>query len=324
MAERRRSGDDGTSAGCPECGSNRAVHDERRAEVVCARCGLVLQAGLGHRGIGLERGGYGEGTERETLRYHDKGLITTLAPVQRDHAGVPLRASSRRRFSRLEALQRRLRYSRPGERSLADGLDLVARVAGGMSLPPSFLEEAAYLYRKAARAGIIRGRTIRGFAVAAVYMATRLQGTPRILEQVAEEAGVPVREATIAFRVMSRQLRIPLPLTRPEDYVDRFIWKLNLPPRFASLTRDILHELRQEEPNSSKTPRGTAAAAIYLAARILAHKVTQVQLSNVARVSEVTLRNRIRDIGVVLGLRLAKDRGWARRAHTCLPGVCLV
>ena len=47
---------------------------------------------------------------------------------------------------------------------------------------------------------------------------------------------------------------------------------------------------------SGKSPVGIAAAAVYAAALLTNEKVTQSQVSDVADISEVTIRNRYKEL----------------------------
>ncbi len=51
---------------------------------------------------------------------------------------------------------------------------------------------------------------------------------------------------------------------------------------------------------NGKDPKGFAASAIYMAARSTKHRKTQTEISDIARITEVTLRTRVKDIKEVL------------------------
>ncbi len=53
---------------------------------------------------------------------------------------------------------------------------------------------------------------------------------------------------------------------------------------------------RKGLPISGRDPRGFAASAIYMAAKPTEHRITQSEVSKVAKITEVTLRSRIKDI----------------------------
>lgn len=262
--------------------------------------------------------------EVSTSRRHDRGLTTDISPASRDHSGTVLDAKRRKQYRRLRKLQYQSRFSRRGEKSLADGLSLLGRTGSRLFLPKSFVSQAAYFYRKAAVAGLIKGRTIAGFAGASLYIAARMHEVPRAIEEVAEALDVPRRQVSLALKVILRHLKIPLPISRPESFLARFASELGLSAQVIALSRQILSEVREAECCKSKTPRGTAAAAIYTAAKILNRKVTQSEISRVARVSEVTIRARVREINKEIGHRLRRQGPARTSVHEPLRDVSVV
>lgn len=306
---------------CPECRSTHVVHDEIRAEVVCGECGLVILDGLEGSSIGSRAQDSPDRGEVSTLRRHDRGLTTDISPASRDHSGTVLEAKRRKQYVRLRKLQYRSRFSKRGEKSLADGLSLLGRTGSRLFLPKSFVSQAAYVYRKAAAAGLIRGRTIAGFVGASLYIASRMHEAPRAIEEVAEALDVPRRQVSLALKVMLRRLKIPLPPSQPESFLARFASELGLSAQVFAFSRQILGEVREVECCKSKTPRGTAAAAIYTAAKILNKKVTQAEISRVARVSEVTIRVRVREIEEEIGQRLRRGGSVHTSVHKPLRDV---
>ncbi|MEM4272444.1 MAG: hypothetical protein QXH30_02545, partial [Candidatus Bilamarchaeaceae archaeon] len=55
---------------------------------------------------------------------------------------------------------------------------------------------------------------------------------------------------------------------------------------------------------SGRGPTGVAAAALYIASAIVGEKRTQKEVADVAGVTEVTIRNRYRELKKELGLKI--------------------
>lgn len=292
---------------CPECGSHQLARDYVRGELVCESCGLVVNEN--YIDEGPEWTGTGPEAERKirtgapvNVASHDKGLTTEIASPHRDSQGRPLSSHDRLRMYRLRKLQRRMRYSRAGERSLAEALMEMDRMASQLGLPRQFRDEAALIYKKAAGRDIIRGRTIPGMAAASLYAACRLLEAPRTLEEIAEALGLEKRELALSYKALARELKLGLPPPRAEDFLGRFASRLDLPPRVENRALEIIREAERAERYHSKSPSGTVAAAIYLASILSEEKVPQAAIAEVAGVSEVTIRIRYRAISEKLGL----------------------
>ena len=91
-----------------------------------------------------------------------------------------------------------------------------------MGLPRNVRETAAMIYRKAVNKNLIRGRSIEGVVAASLYAACRQCGVPRTLDEVANSSRVGRKEIGRTYRFMTRELKLKLMPTKPQDYVQRF------------------------------------------------------------------------------------------------------
>ncbi len=288
---------------CPECGANHPVRDDIRGEVVCGQCGLVMEGGYidaSPPSYPEDEGGPSGTGSPMTFTLHDKGLSTDIG-WEAPRGGA---SASGINFHRLRKLQRRMRYSRRGERTLALALMQLDRMVGLMGLPPSFKEQAALLYRRAAARGLVRGRTIEGMAGAAVYVVCRLQGVPRTLEEVARLTGADRRDMTLAYRALVRGLRLGMAPPTAEPYLDRFASQLGLGQATEAVARQIIRTVQDLENKHSMAPMGTVAAAIYLAGLMTGKRIPQVRIGSLVGVSEVTIRLRYMSMARALGMDL--------------------
>jgi len=59
---------------------------------------------------------------------------------------------------------------------------------------------------------------------------------------------------------------------------------------------DIMEKVSENEISAGKDPMGLAATVLYISCIKTGENITQKEISNVAGVTEVTLRNRFKDI----------------------------
>src|SRR2546422_6999845 len=158
---------------CPECRSEHLVRDYERAEIVCESCGLVLDdfiidEGPDWRAFDSEQR---ESRERagppSSVMSHDKGLSTSIGWRNKDAYGRQIPHKSRAQIYRLRKWQHRIRTSKSGERSLAQGLTEINTMASKMGLPRHVRENAAVLYRRAAAKNPLPGGSVCGGGAAA-------------------------------------------------------------------------------------------------------------------------------------------------------------
>jgi transcription initiation factor TFIIB len=286
---------------CPEC-SGRLVTDEEHGETVCEDCGLVVEEGEIDRGPewrafdSSERDSKSRVGAPTTKMMHDKGLSTNIGWQNKDAYGKALSASQREQMQRLRTWNERFRTRDSKERNLKQALGEIDRMASALGLPENVRETASVIYRRALSEDLLPGRSIEGVATAALYAAARQAGTPRSLDEVETVSRVDKMELTRTYRYVVRELKLEIKPADPEQYVPRFASELGLSDESERRARELLRTAKQSAVHSGKSPVGLAAAAVYAAALLTNEKVTQSEVSDVANISEVTIRNRYKEL----------------------------
>jgi len=78
---------------------------------------------------------------------------------------------------------------------------------------------------------------------------------------------------------------------------------LNLSPKTQTDAVKILKRAEKNELTSGRGPAGIAAAALYVAALLNGEKKTQREVADIAGITEVTIRNRYKELLDKLGLQ---------------------
>jgi transcription initiation factor TFIIB len=295
---------------CPVCGSTEFFYDRSRGELVCKVCGYVIEDNIVDEGPEWRAFEPGQREKRArtgapmTLMIHDKGLSTDIDWRDRDIHGNQISGMYRSKLRRLRMWQRRMRINDAAERNLAFALSELDRMAAQMRLPRRVKESAAALYRKAVMKKLIRGRSIEGMVSAALYAACRMEGVPRTLDEIARVSKVTKKEIGRSYRFMARGLNLNLRPTSPIDYVDRFGDALNVSAKTKRRAKGILNEAIRRGITSGKGPTGLAAAALYVASLLEGEKRTQREVAEVANVTEVTVRNRYKELVDKLNIKV--------------------
>ena len=296
---------------CPECGSTRLINDHERGEVVCGTCGLVIDDNLVDMGPEWRAFDHEQRDKRTrvgapiTYTIHDKGLSTMIDWRNKDIYGRDIPARNRAQWYRLRKWQRKIRISGATERNLAFALSELDRDSSRLGLPRSVRESASVVYRNAVENKLIRGRSIEGVVAASLYAACRRCQVPRTLDEIAEVSRVSKKEVGRTYRFLTRELHIRLPPTSPIDYVPRFASELNLSGVVQSKAIEIINEAMQNGLTSGRGPTGVAAAALYIASVILGERKTQRDVADIAGVTEVTIRNRYKELTEQLEMGVA-------------------
>ncbi|MEM0467384.1 MAG: transcription initiation factor IIB [Candidatus Thermoplasmatota archaeon] len=293
---------------CPECGSTHLTKDYSRAELVCNSCGLVIDEDLIDHGPEWRAFDSDQQEKRArvgapmTYTIHDKGLSTMISWQNKDSYGKSIPTRNRAQLFRMRKWQSRSRVSNASERNLAVALTELDRLSSGIGLPRTVRETAAMIYRKAVMKNLIRGRSVDGVAAASLYAACRQCNVPRTLDEISDVAHMSRKEIGRNYRFIARELGLKLMPTSPQDYISRFCSELKLSRDVQAKCIDILNEAAKKELTSGRGPTGIAAASLYIASVLCGERRTQREVADVAGVTEVTIRNRYKEVAKKLGL----------------------
>ncbi|MBI2631684.1 hypothetical protein HYW75_01645 [Candidatus Pacearchaeota archaeon] len=281
---------------CPECGSVDLTHDDQRGEIICNECGLIVEEKMVD--TGQDMGGQfdksdkkGRGGAPMSLQKFDKGLTTNVGEISDIYK---LEAGQTRKFLRLKKWQERVSTSI--ERNLRLAMAELRRVASFLTLPSVVRDEASRVYNFVLQRGLVRGRSMESVIAACIYAACRSYNIPRTLDEIASASDVERKEIGRTYRFIVRKLKIKVTPSSPKDYISRFSSILHLSPKAQNHALKILKKADVSELTSGRGPAGVAAAALYVAALINDEKKTQREVADVAGITEVTIRNRYKEL----------------------------
>jgi transcription initiation factor TFIIB len=118
-------------------------------------------------------------------------------------------------------------------------------------------------------------------------MVTSSSSSPHIISQL--ESPVPLSPSTIQSKTIPATLAI-------DQYIAKLANIAKIDIKVERLAIDIAHKTDDHLLADGKAPNGLAAAYIYLAAVLLGVNLLQIDVSSIAGVTEVTIRNRCKDI----------------------------
>ena len=290
-----------TATACPEC-SGSLVMDDEHGETVCEDCGLVVESDEIDRGPEWRAFDSSEKDQKSrvgaptTNMMHDKGLSTNIDWRDKDAYGNSLSGKQRQKMQRLRKWNERFRTRDSKERNLKQALGEIDRMASAQGLPDNVRETASVIYRRALDEDLLPGRSIEGVSTSCVYAAARMAGVPRSLDEIADVSRVEKAEIARTYRYVVRELKLEVKPADPEQYVPRFASDLELSEESEMRAKSLLRNAKEKGVHSGKSPVGLAAAAVYAAALLTNEKTTQAAVSDVADISEVTIRNRYHEL----------------------------
>lgn len=232
-----------------------------------------------------------------SISIHDYGLSTEISTDGRDSHGRYLDPFNKQSAQTMQKWQRRIRTSAQGERSLANALTKISEAAEQLKLPEAIVEEASHIFRKSAKQSVSKSKSIAGMAAASLYLACRRKEVNRSLKEIAKATSTPERAAARYYRLLFSEVE---PRYLPPPSVQKHISKLvnmeKINPRVERLALDLADRATESEISSGKTPAGLAAAYVYIASVLCNEHIPQRDIAEIAEVTEVTVRNRCREI----------------------------
>lgn len=289
---------------CPSCGTTKIVKDPNTGEIYCQNCGTIIEEEI--IDIGQEWRAFDTEQMQKraragapiTFRKHDKGLTTEIGKGVTELYKVP--SKKRAQYYRLTKWHKRLIRSK--DRNLSYALSELQRIVSFLNLSRSVHERIAKYYAEAVEKGLVRGRSIESVIAALTYAITREMGSPRTLDEIVEASGVDKREIGRTYRFIARELKLRILPADPIAYVPRFCSMLGLSDKVQARAIRLLKKARKLDAISGKGPTGVAAAAIYIATVLEGEQRTQREVAEICGITEVTIRNRYKELVEKLGL----------------------
>ena len=281
--------------------------------MICQNCGFVIEDSYIDQGP--EWRAFDSEQEEKRARTgapmtylsHDKGLATEISWSNKDSYGKRIPHRNRAQIYRVRKWHQRIRVSNSAERNLSIALQELNTIASKMSLPKDIKETAAVIYRRAVEKNLIRGRSIESIFSASIYAACRQVNLPRTLDEVAKSAEISKKKIGRSYRHLTKELKLNLKPTYPTSYIIQFCNKLNLDKSVQEEAENIIRNASELGIISGKGPTGVAAAAIYIASTLKDQVRTQKEIADVAGVTEVTIRNRYKEISKLLNIDLDSE-----------------
>jgi transcription initiation factor TFIIB len=297
---------------CSDCGSEKTIRIVRTGETVCAKCGLVVaerridQRQEWRAFTADERNSRARAGSPIKYTSHDKGLSTVIDWRNRDSSGRKFSSEKRAEISRLRKWQIRSRVHSSADRNLSQAMSEIERLSSQLGLKRSVNELAAMLYRKLIVKKLLRSRSIDALAAASIYAALRLRQIPRSLKEIGHHTHVDWKAIGRYYRLLVQKLKLRLPVPDPMNYVPKLITKLELPGTMQEVALDVIRDAKNHgRLLTGRDPRGIAAGALYITSILTDNRVTQREIAAAAGVTEVTVRNRYKELVRELNIEVA-------------------
>jgi len=298
------------SVTCSVCRNNYTdiITDSESGEVFCGDCGMVIS----EKSEDITNPEWRAFTAEElnerartgapsSLARHDKGLATIISRTGRDVSGQKLDTVTQSTYKRLRTWDYRINHYGSLNRNLIQAFSQLYALKDKLGLSDTIIEKTAYIYRKAEDRGLVRGRSISGMVTAAIYIACREIGTPRTLKEIAEISNIKRKNIALCCRLLIDELDLKVPMADPMKCIVKISNKANLSEKITRQAMDMMTEIIKSRISAGKNPMSFAATVLYLSSLRAGMNITQLDIAIAAGVTEVTIRNRIKELNTTVG-----------------------
>ena len=293
---------------CPECQSS-LVDDVQNGEIICSGCGVVVADQMVDHGpetisSNLEdRMKLARATGQTTYSQHDLGITTEISISTKDFSGKTINREVANQMHNLRKWQQRVRVSSPRERRLANVLSKMGETCDGLNLSRNVLETASMIYRNLDGHVDVKGKSVASITAATIYMACKQCDVVRSLEEICKGICAPkdvkskTKLAARYYRTMVMEMgQLSAPVVTMDKYISKIANMTQTEVRVERLALEIAEKTKDSSIADGKAPNGIAAAYLYVASVLLGQNVLQRDVSSIAGVTEVTIRNRCKEI----------------------------
>lgn len=276
------------------CNESIIITDFETGEMICQSCGRILQENI--TDTRKEERSFTQDQHAPTsLTMHDMGLSTIIGKYNRDFIGKPLGYEMKQSMNRMRMWDSRSQAKTSSEKNLRIALYEMVKLKEKLGLSDAIIDRAAYLYRKAARAQLVRGRTVKSVVGACVYAACRDMETTRTIIDISNHLQEKRKLIAKSYRILFQNLRLTVPVTDPINCIIKFANNLQIPEITKREAIKIFDILKEKELTAGKNPNAVAATVIYMAGIKTNINLSQHEITLISGITSVTIRNRLQD-----------------------------
>ncbi|MCS7116355.1 MAG: TFIIB-type zinc ribbon-containing protein [Nitrososphaerota archaeon] len=285
-----------TKQRCPICGRGPVIMDANEGEVLCSNCGSVLKDSLTYDDFEQRVFSSDDKESRvglpTSLAMHDRGLATMIGSDNEDALGKPFELKMMKKIERIRIWDRRSQLHENIDRNLKQAFTELRRMVDRLNLSGIVMERAAYIYRKALKYGLLKGRSINEIITASLYAACRELGMNRTLKDIAKVSFLKRKDIARCYRLLLKELDLRMPLSDPIEITSKIANEAQISEKTRRRAIEIIRRAKDSGAITGKDPNSIAAAALYLACKLENESKTQEVIAKASGVTEVTIRNR--------------------------------
>ncbi|AAY80676.1 transcription initiation factor IIB [Sulfolobus acidocaldarius] len=279
---------------CKICGSESLIFDRERGIYVCINCASVDDEPLIDQGPEWRAYTTEDKVERErtgsplTAKVHDFGITTKIGYTK---------IKDRIKVHKLRLMQNKIRVS-ARERKLVTYLSVLNSEASKLNLPEHVKETASILIRRLIEEGKAKRVEMYALIAAVIYYSCQVNRIPKLLNEIKtlySLSQADLWKALEKVQEVAKSVKVK-PNVTPIEYIPKITERLGLPAYVSTKASELVDIMYKNGLTSGKGYTALAAASVYLISTLMDVKKTQKEIADSLSITEVTIRNRYREI----------------------------
>lgn len=266
---------------CPYCGTPLVRTSINGTDsLICPRCGIVFEEDI----ISME-------SEQRFFDIQDLYSQSRLVKTSQDHPALantqPYSGSNITEDYR--------------SRRILEIKSIVQQFSQKLGLHPEAEKRAISLLLDFNQKRNLKQKDLLAYVLVSIHVATRLLSRPIPLDNILRQASVSKREFSKALRQFTSVLKLKLPPSRPSHFIRYITESLELSYHCTRIAEEIAKVVESKMRLSGRDPLSIAAACTLIASEFTGEVRPQRDFARVVHCTEVTLRNRVKEILDLLG-----------------------
>ncbi|KAG6378979.1 cyclin-like protein [Boletus reticuloceps] len=284
---------------CPDCRDQHpnVIEEFSSGDLVCGNCGLVLGDRVVDTRSEWRTFANDEGDDPSRVGAASDPLLEGIEQLD---TVISFRDGGSGMARELQRAASRSQGSR-SERNLLTAFRDIGNWCDQFSLPKTISDIAKQLYKRSDEEKLLRGKPLEAVIAACIFIACRQARVPRTFREICNLTHVSKKTLGQCYKALEQAFNLSPgataqgnnasnPSTGPEKLLVRYCNYLNLPVSTQSICSDIIVAAREHGIADGRSPVSIAGGAIYFTCLLLGEDRPARQISDVAGVSEGTIK----------------------------------
>lgn len=172
---------------------------------------------------------------------------------------------------------------------------LIGNICNTYGLGENIKDDCCGLYQRVREGEYLRGHSVEVGVCVVCFITCRVNHLAYNVDDMISVVHVGKKEVYSMYRSVKRGLELTVPNVSTVDYLVRYGKELDLEDNVLDVARGYVVRSEENGLGVGKNPLGVVAGALYVACKDCGVGLTQREIVDVVGISEVVLRNRVRE-----------------------------